>query len=110
MSLFENDGHRSFVEVSEKAGVAVEKNYYGFTPLTADFDADGCTDIFVACDSTASLLFRNQRDGTFEEIGLFSGTAYNEDGQEQAGMGARRRSEESQVLFVVGRLLKYIIL
>jgi hypothetical protein len=42
----------------------------------------------VACDSTASLLFRNQRNGTFEEIGITSGAALNEDGREQAGMGA----------------------
>ena len=88
MSLYENTGEGSFVDVSERTGVETEKHYYGFTPLTADFDNDGWTDVYVACDSTASLLFRNLGDGGFEEIGVISGTAYNMDGQEQAGMGA----------------------
>ena len=87
MSLYENDGGR-FRDVSEQAGVAVEKQFYGFTPLTGDFDNDGFTDVYVACDSTASLLFRNLGGGKFEEVGLLSGTAYNEHGVEQAGMGA----------------------
>lgn len=88
MSLYRNDGKGSYTDVSEAAGVETDKHYYGFTPLTADFDNDGWTDVYVSCDSTASLLFHNQGDGTFEEIGVISGTAYNMDGQEQAGMGA----------------------
>ncbi len=88
MSLYENDGSGMFADVSQQAGVETEKLYYGFTPLTGDFDNDGWTDVYVACDSTASLFFHNQGDGTFEEIGVISGTAYNMDGQEQAGMGA----------------------
>lgn len=87
MSLYENDGSGRFADISQKAGVADARNYYGLGVLTADFDNDGWTDVYVACDSTASLMFRNQGDGTFEEIGLLSGTSYNEDGQEQAGMG-----------------------
>lgn len=88
MSLYRNDGRGGFTDVSEKAGVAGPRNYYGFTVLTGDFDNDGWPDVYVACDSTASLLYRNKRNGTFEEIGVESGTAYNEDGREQAGMGA----------------------
>ena len=88
MALYENDGHGSFADVSTTAGVETEKLYYGFTPLTGDFDNDGWTDVYVSCDSTASLFFHNKGDGTFEEIGVISGTAYNMDGQEQAGMGA----------------------
>ncbi len=88
MALYENDGHGSFADISSIAGVETEKLYYGFTPLTGDFDNDGWTDIYVSCDSTASLFFHNKGDGTFEEIGVISGTAYNMDGQEQAGMGA----------------------
>ena len=60
---------------------------YGFTAVASDFDADGYPDLYVACDSTPSLLYRNLRDGTFEEIGLLAGVALNEDGQEQGGMG-----------------------
>jgi hypothetical protein len=55
--------------------------------LTSDFDQDGWPDIYVACDSTASLLYHNNHDGTFTEIGKKTGVAYNEDGSEQAGMG-----------------------
>lgn len=87
MSLYHNDGHGHFVDVSAKAGVAGPKNYYGFTVLTGDFDNDGWPDIYVACDSTASLFYHNKHDGTFEEMGVISGASFNEDGREQAGMG-----------------------
>ena len=56
--------------------------------LAGDFDDDGWPDIYVACDSTPSLLFMNNHDGTFREEGAIRGVAYGEDGQEQAGMGA----------------------
>ena len=59
-----------------------------FTALSSDFDNDGWPDIFVACDSTPSLLFHNNRNGTFTEVGVASGVAFNGDGREQAGMGA----------------------
>ncbi|MGH9629652.1 MAG: CRTAC1 family protein, partial [Bryobacteraceae bacterium] len=88
MTLYRNDGNGRFTDVSEESGITTEKNYYGFTALTSDFDNDGWPDIYVACDSTASLLYRNKGDGTFEEMGVLSGAAYNEDGREQAGMGA----------------------
>ncbi len=88
MTLFHNDGQGTFKDVSKEAGVAVPKNYYGLTVLTGDFDNDGWPDIYVASDSTPSLFFRNQHNGTFKEDGVFSGVAYNQDGQEQAGMGA----------------------
>ena len=57
------------------------------TAVAADFDNDGWPDIYVACDSTPSWMFRNQRDGTFREEGLERGVALSEDGLEQAGMG-----------------------
>ncbi len=87
MSLFANDGHGRFSDVTEDAGIATDSRFHGLGVLSADLDADGWTDIFVACDSTANLLFRNSGDGTFEEIGLASAAAYDEDGNEQAGMG-----------------------
>jgi hypothetical protein len=55
--------------------------------VAADFDGDGWQDIYVACDTSPSLLFRNNHDGTFTEEGLERGVALNDDGQEQAGMG-----------------------
>ena len=88
MALYENVGGGRFRDISAASGVATPRQYYGFTPLTGDFDGDGWTDVYVTCDSTASLFFHNQRDGTFAEVGLVSGAAYNADGMEQAGMGA----------------------
>ena len=87
MSLFANDGRGQFRDISEAAGISTQARYHGLGVVTADFDSNGWTDIFVACDSTANLMFRNLGDGRFDEIGLTSATAYNEDGQEQAGMG-----------------------
>src|SRR5260370_17170100 len=57
------------------------------TVVAADFDEDGWPDIFVACDSTPSLLLMNQRNGTFREEGVIRGVALSDDGMEQAGMG-----------------------
>ena len=57
------------------------------TAVAADYDNDGWPDIYVACDSTPSWLFRNQHDGTFREEALERGVALSEDGMEQAGMG-----------------------
>ena len=57
------------------------------TAVASDYDNDGWPDIYVACDSTPSWLFRNEHDGTFREEGLERGVALNEDGIEQAGMG-----------------------
>jgi len=85
-SLYRNNGEGVFTDVSASAGVAKARRY-GMTAVAADFDNDGWPDIYVACDSTPSLLFRNQHDGTFSEEGLERGVALNEDGMEQAGMG-----------------------
>src|SRR5262245_38502021 len=57
------------------------------TCVAADYDNDGWADIYVACDSTPSWLFRNQHDGTFRQEALERGVALSEDGLEQAGMG-----------------------
>lgn len=85
--LYHNNGDGTFTDVSDKSGIAKARGSYGMTAVAADFDNDGWPDIYVACDSTASFLFRNKHDGTFEEIGLETGVALNEDGMEQAGMG-----------------------
>ncbi len=86
--LYHNNGDGTFEEVSAKAGILRTSGHYAFTALTGDFDNDGWPDIYVACDSTPSILYHNNHDGTFTDIALPAGCAYNEDGQEQAGMGA----------------------
>ena len=71
----------------QTGGIAAATESYGMTVVTADFDEDGWPDIFVACDSTPSLLFMNNHDGTFREEGVMRGVALSDDGMEQAGMG-----------------------
>jgi hypothetical protein len=85
--LFHNRGDGTFEDVSKQAGILQRKDSFGLTAVAADFDDDGWQDIFLACDSTPSLLFHNNRDGTFTEEGLERGIALNSDGMEQAGMG-----------------------
>ena len=86
-ALFHNNGDGTFTDVSERAGILKPGGRYSLGSVTADFDNDGWPDIYVACDMTPSLLFRNKHDGTFEERGVEAGVAYNFDGRLQAGMG-----------------------
>jgi hypothetical protein len=86
-SLYRNNGDGTFTDVTKQAGIAGATESYGMTVVTADFDEDGWPDIFVACDSTPSLLFMNNHDGTFREEGVMRGVALSDDGMEQAGMG-----------------------
>jgi hypothetical protein len=86
-SLFRNQGNGVFREVSQESGISSATATYGMTAVAADFDGDGWTDIYVASDSTPSLLFMNQRNGTFKEQGIERGVALSDDGVEQAGMG-----------------------
>ena len=72
-SLFRNNGDGTFTDVSRESGVDKAKGSYLMTAVAADFNDDGWPDIYVACDSTPSLLFRNNRDGTFTDIGLNQG-------------------------------------
>jgi enediyne biosynthesis protein E4 len=86
-SLYHNNGDGTFKDVTVEAGVSKSYEGYGLTVVAADFDNDGWPDIYVACDSTPSLLFINNHNGTFTEQGLERGVALSEDGMEQAGMG-----------------------
>jgi enediyne biosynthesis protein E4 len=85
--LYRNRGDGTFVDVSRASRIAEVTGRYSMTALAADFDADGWPDIYVACDSTAAILYRNNRDGTFTDVAVESGIAFNENGNPQAGMG-----------------------
>ena len=85
--LYHNNGDGTFTDVSDKSGVAKVTGRYSMTAIVTDYDSDGWPDIYVACDSTSSTLYHNNKDGTFTDVALETGSAYNEDGQAQAGMG-----------------------
>jgi hypothetical protein len=86
--LFHNNGDGTFADVSQKAGIRDTAATYGLGVLVADFDNDGWPDIYVANDSAPAALYRNNRDGTFTDIGVEAGVAFSPDGKTQAGMGA----------------------
>ena len=69
VQLFRNNGDGTFTDVSRQSGVAAASGSYPMTAVAADYDNDGWPDIYVACDSTPSWLFRNQHDGTFRRGG-----------------------------------------
>jgi enediyne biosynthesis protein E4 len=101
--LYRNRGDGTFADVSEQSGIArprgpssmvfVGSNWratgsYGMGAAAADFDNDGWPDIYVACDTAPSLFYRNNHDGTFREIAVPAGCAFDEHGVTLAGMGA----------------------
>jgi len=87
LTLYHNRGDGTFEDVSVKAGIRAVENFYALTAVAADFNGDGWADIYVACDSTPSILLRNNKNGTFSDIATEAGVAFNENGFEQGGMG-----------------------
>ncbi len=85
--LFQNNGDGTFRDVTKSAGVEDSGKAYGFSVAWVDLDDDGWLDLVVANDSNPNLVYHNQGDGTFQEVGLLSGLATNADGREQAYMG-----------------------
>jgi len=85
--LYENRGDGTFADVSAKAHIDQTGGHYAFSVSTFDYDDDGWPDIYVACDSAPSILYHNNHDGTFADVAVMAGVAFNEDGREQAGMG-----------------------
>jgi enediyne biosynthesis protein E4 len=83
--LFLGDGLGGFDQVGTAAGLV--EGGKGLAVLMGDVDLDGSLDIFVANDATANFLYRNRGDGTWEEIGQHSGTAFNPSGEADGSMG-----------------------
>jgi enediyne biosynthesis protein E4 len=83
--VYHNDGNGRFTEVAEK--LHLETPGKGLGIAIADYDLDGHVDLFVANDSMPEFLYHNKGDGTFEERGLLSQVAVDEDGKTFAGMG-----------------------
>jgi hypothetical protein len=86
--LYHNRGDGTFEDVTTKAKIDQTNGHYAFSVSTFDYDDDGWPDIYVACDSTPSILYHNNHDGTFTDTAVIAGAAFNEDGKEQAGMGS----------------------
>ncbi len=86
--LYRNEGGGRFRDVSATSGVAAVRDRYSMSVTTLDFDHDRWPDIYVAVDSKPSILFRNNRNGTFTDVAVEAGVAYSEDAREQSGMGS----------------------
>lgn len=85
-SLFHNNGDGTFADVSQEAGIAKLKGK-GLGVIAVDYDNDGRTDIFQANDAAANFLFHNSGDGTFSEVALAAGVAFDPNGVARGGMG-----------------------
>ena len=100
--LYRNRGDGTFEDVSERSGITTPRSFpasafiakdwrpvgsYGMGAASADFDNDGWPDIYVACDTAPSLLYHNNHDGTFSEIAVPAGCAFDENGVALSGMG-----------------------
>lgn len=86
--LFRNRGDGTFEDVSQKAGVDNAEKRLGMGVVWADYDNDGWPDLFVSNDMGPNYLFHNRHDGTFEDVGLWSGTAVDEQGKSLSNMAA----------------------
>jgi len=89
--LYRNNRDGTFTDVSATSGIGLPIESYALGVLAADIDGDGWQDLYVACDSTRSLFYRNRGNGTFAERAVMVGLAYDESGMEQAGMGVALR-------------------
>jgi hypothetical protein len=85
-NLYRNLGNGKFEDMTVKSGFATALGK-GMGIGIADFDGDGSQDVFVANDTEPNFLYLNQKDGTFQEVGLMYGVAYNDDGASVSGMG-----------------------
>ena len=85
--LYHANGDGTFTDISEQSKIAEPYGHYALGVLTGDFNGDGRTDIYVACDQTPSLLYINDGDGTFSEEAVFRGVAFDENGKSMSGMG-----------------------
>ena len=85
--LYHNNGNGTFIDVTERSGIAEAPPAHGFTAVAGDFNGDGKLDLFVANDSDPNFLFLNQGNGTFKEAALDRGVAFNADGRAQSNMG-----------------------
>ena len=85
-TLYRNNGDGTFTDVTKTAGI-YNTTGKGLGVVWADYNNDGAADIYVANDSTENFFYRNNGDGTFEEVGFMVGVALSENGAAENGMG-----------------------
>ena len=104
--LLRNDGNGKFTDVSDKAGVADRRGYFGLGIAWFDCNQDGWPDLYVANDSNGNFLYINQKDGTFKESRVSDGRG-RQRGWRRAGQhgGSRRRLRQHGTLQPVGHEL-----
>lgn len=86
--FYRNRGDGTFEEVAAKIGVGDANKYFGLGAIWGDYDNDGWLDLYVADDGTPNYLYKNNRNGTFTDVGAETGTSYSGAGVEQGSMGA----------------------
>src|SRR5260221_12335949 len=86
--LYRNRGDGTFEDVTTKAHIDQTTGHYAFSVSTLDFHDDGWPDLFVAFDSTPSILYHNNRDGIFNVVAITADAAFNEDDRDEPGVGA----------------------
>ena len=84
--LYRNDGRGRFSDVSDAAGIT-KADGAGLGVSVGDYNGDGWLDLYVANDATPNQLWINQKNGTFVDDGLLSGTALNAAGNPEGSMG-----------------------
>jgi enediyne biosynthesis protein E4 len=84
--LFHNRGDGTFEDVTAKSGI-FDTTSKSLGVAMLDTDHDGWPDVLVANDTQPNKLYRNMRNGTFEDIAVRAGVAFSEDGRPRAGMG-----------------------
>ncbi|HZO89028.1 MAG TPA: CRTAC1 family protein [Chthonomonadaceae bacterium] len=85
-TLYHNEGGGRFKDVTAESGVGAAKGK-ALGVSVWDYDGDGWPDLFVACDTVPGFLFHNLGNGKFQEIGVESGIAYDDEGNPHSGMG-----------------------
>jgi len=84
-TLYQNNGNGTFTDVTSRA--MVRNTGKGLGVLFTDYNNDGYPDIFVANDAVPDFLYQNNGDGTFTDVAITAGVAYNSEGRATASMG-----------------------